>query len=215
MGTFRAGWLGLSVGLIFAASGCGGGTSTIKAPATATQATNAPQPAVAAPVRHLSIVSPRAGAHTAATLTVRVKLTGTAISGAQPFRYVLDHLLTRSGTDRLTFHNLAPGRHRLEVIRPSASPSHVATTFIVRAPARVVVPVPAHQAQPTASTPIPPPTSSTSPSPRTSPPTKTTTAPAPPQASPPQSNGGIPQGPNAGDGDGDNNGGPSDGDGNI
>jgi hypothetical protein len=200
------------LGLIFAASGCGGGTSTIKTPATVTQASNAPQPAVAAPVRHLSIVSPRAGAHTAATLTVRVKLTGTATNGAQPFRYVLDRRVTRSGSDGLTFHNLAPGRHRLEVIWPSASPSHVATTFIVRAPARVVVPVPA-QAQPAASTPILPP--STSPPPRTSPPTKTTTAPASPQASPPQSNGGIPQGPNAGDGDGDNNGGPSDGDGNL
>jgi hypothetical protein len=212
MGTFRAGWLGLSLGLIFAASGCGGGTSTIKAPA-ATQASNAPQPAVTAPVRHLSIVSPRAGAHTAATLAVRVKLTGTATSGAPRFRYVLDHRLTRSGSDRLTFHSLAPGCHRLEVIWSGASPSHTATMFIVRAPAHVVVPVPA-QAQPTASTPIPPPTC-TSPPPRTSPPTKTTTAPAPPQASPPQSNGGIPQGPNAGDGDGDNNGGPSDGDGNL
>jgi hypothetical protein len=213
MGTFRAGPLGLSLGLIFAASGCGGGTSTTKAPAAVTQASNAPQPAVAVPIRHLSILSPRVGAHAAATLTVRVTLTGTATSGARRFRYVLDHRLTRSGSDRLTFHNLAPGRHRLEVIWPNASPSHAATTFIVRAPAPVAVPVPA-QAQPTTSTPLPPPTS-TIPPPRTPPPTKTATSPAPPQASPPQSNGGIPQGPNAGDGDGDNNGGPSDGDGNM
>ncbi len=122
----------------------------------------------------------------------------------------LDHRLTRSGSDRLTFHNLAPGRHRVEVILTSASPSHAATTFIVRAPTPLAVPV---QAQPTTVS-TPPPTSTTPP-PRTPPPTKTATPPAPPQASPPQSNSGIPQGPNAGDGDSDNNGGPSDGDGNI
>ncbi len=210
MGIFRAGPFGLSLGLIFAASGCGGGTSTTKAPAAVTQASNAPKPAVAVPPRHLSILSPRVGAHTAATLTVRVTLTGTATGGAQRFRYVLDHRLTRSGSDRLTFHNLAPGRHRVEVILTSASPSHAATTFIVRAPTPLAVPV---QAQPTTVS-TPPPTSTTPP-PRTPPPTKTATRPAPPQASPPQSNSGIPQGPNAGDGDSDNNGGPSDGDGNI
>ncbi len=214
---FRAGSLCAILALVLAASGCGSSTSrktssAARTSATIAQTSGAGAPATA-PVAHLSILSPRAGAHTASTLTVRVKLTGTVTNGAQPFRYVLDHRLTRSGSDRLTFHNLAPGRHRLEVIWPSASPIHTDTTFIVRAPARVVVPVSA-QAQPTASTPIPPPTSTTPP-PRTPPPTKTTTAPAPPQASPPQSNGGIPQGPNAGDGDGDNNGGPSDGDGNM
>jgi len=212
MGTFRTGPLGVSLGLILAASGCGGGTSTTKAREAVTQASNAPQPAAAAPVRHLSILSPRVGAHTAATLTVRVRLTGAATSGLQRFQYVLDHRLTRSGSDRLTFHDLAPGRHRLEVILAGASPSRATTTFTVRAPTPSASPVPA-QSQPTVSTPIPPPTSSTPP-PRTQPPTRTT-APAPPKANPPQSSGGIPQGPNAGDGDGDNNGAPSDGDGNV
>jgi hypothetical protein len=212
MGTFRAGRLGVSLGLILAASGCGGSTATTKAPAIVTHVSSAPQPPAAAPV-HISILSPRMGAHTAATLTVRVKLTGTVAGGARRFRYVLDHRITRSGSDRLTFRDLASGLHRLEVISASASPSRTATTFIVRAPARVVVPAPA-QPQPAASTPIQPPTSTT-PRPRTSPPSKTTTAPAPPKASPPKASGGIPQGPNAGDGDGDNNGGPSDGDGNV
>jgi hypothetical protein len=210
LGRFRAGPLGVSLVLIFAAGGCGGATG---APATVKQATNAAQPATAAPVRHLSILSPRVGAHTAPTLTVRVRLTGTATSGAQRFRYELDHRLTRSGADRLTFHDLAPGRHRLEVIWASADPSRAATTFTVRAPAPVTVPAPA-QAQPTASTPATSP-ASTTPPPSTSTPTQTSAAPPPPQTSPPPSGGGIPQGPNAGDGDGDNKGGPSDGDGNL
>jgi hypothetical protein len=38
---------------------------------------------------------------------------------------------------------------------------------------------------------------------------------APAPAPPPAPSGGIPQGPNAGDADSDNHGGPSDGDGNI
>jgi hypothetical protein len=198
----RAGVLCVSLGLVLVASGCGGGSSAMTRAPVAAPATTAAKPA-SAPAPHLLILSPHVGAHTASTLTVRVRLTGTATSGPQRFRYVLDHRVTRSGSDRLTFRDLAPGRHRLEVIWASASPSRTATTFTVRAPARVAIPAPA-QTQPTVSTPAPAPTTTPPPQPRTPPPTKTT-APAPPKASPPPSSGGIPQGPNAGDGDGDGN----------
>ncbi len=203
---FRAGPVCVSLALVLVASGCGGGssamTATTRAP-VAVPATTAARPA-SAPTPHLSILSPRAGAHTASTLTVRVALSG-ATNGAQRFRYVLDRRLARSGSARLTFHDLAPGRHRLEVLSAAVSTVRASTTFTVSAPAPAAIPAPV-PAQPTVSTPAPAPT--------TPPPTKTT-APAPPKASSPESSGGIPQGPNAGDGDGDNNGGPSDGDGNI
>jgi hypothetical protein len=178
----------------------------VAAPATTTA-----QPA-SAPAPHLSILSPRAGAHTASTLTVRVALSGAPAGGAQRFRYVLDRRLTRFGPARLTFHDLAPGRHRLEVLSATTGTTRAGTTFTIRAPARVASPAPA-QTQPTVSTPAPAPTTATPP-PQSPPPTKTT-APPPPKASPPPSSGGIPQGPNAGDGDEDNKGAPSDGDGNI
>jgi hypothetical protein len=209
---FRAGTVCASLGLVLVASGCGGGsamTSTARAPVAA-PAITAAKPA-SAPTPHLSILAPRMGAHTASTLTVRVALSG-ATNGAQRFRYVLDRRLARSGSARLTFYNLAPGRHRLEVLSAAERTIRTSTTFTVRAPAPVAIPAPA-RAQPTVSTAAPAPTTTASP-PRTTPPSKTT-APAPPKASPPPASGGIPQGPNAGDGDGDNNGGPSDGDGNI
>ena len=213
---FRAGSLGASLALVLAASGCGSSTprktsSAAKTSATIAQTSGAGAPASALPP-HLSILSPRAGTHTASTLTVRVALSGVT-NGAQRFRYVLDRRLTRSGSTRLTFHDLAPGRHRLEVLSVAENTVGASTTFTVRAPAPVAIPVPA-RSQPTVSTPAPASTTTT-PLPRTPlPPTKTT-APAPPKASPPPTSGGIPQGPDAGDGDGDNNGGPSDGDGNI
>jgi hypothetical protein len=207
--------------LAFVASGCGsaGSTTPVKnSPALSTSApvaqSSTARAAAASPVAHLSILSPRTGAHTSSTLTVRVALRGARAGRTPRLRYVLDHRLIRSGSDRLTFHDLASGRHRLEVILPGASPSRASTTFIVRAPVRVHVAAPvATESQPAVSTPLPPPTSS-NPAPSAPPPAKTT-APAPPKVSPPRSGGGIPQGPNAGDGDGDNNGGPSDGDGNI
>jgi hypothetical protein len=210
---FRAGTVCASLGLVLVASGCGGGsaamTSTARAP-VATSAITAAKPA-SAPTPHLSIRSPRMGAHTASTLTVHVALSG-ATNGAQRFRYVLDRRLARSGSARLTFHGLAPGRHRLEVLSAADSTVSASTTFTVRAPAPVAIPAPA-RAQPTVSTAAPAPTT-TAPPPRTPSPSKAT-APAPPKTSPPPASGGIPQGPNAGDGDGDNSGGPSDGDGNI
>lgn len=204
-GEFRTGSLCASLALVLTASGCAGASTSSKTSvaartsASVVQSSPARAPA-SAPVAHLSILSPRAGAHTASTLTVRVALSG-ARSGATPrFRYVLDRRLTRFGSARLTFHDLVPGRHRLEVISTAASPIRATTTFTVRAPAPVAVPT---QAQPTVSTPVPTPTTTT-------PPATETTTPAPPQSS-----GGIPQGANAGDGDSDNHGGPSDGDGNI
>jgi hypothetical protein len=212
---FRAGPLCASLGLVLVASGCGStsrktsSAARTSAPVVQSSSTRAP---VSAPVAHLSILSPRMGAHTASTLTVRIALSGAPAGSAQRFRYVLDRHLERSGSARLTFHDLAPGRHRLEVILAGASPNRATTTFTVRAPAPVAVPV-AARAQPTVSTPVPAPTSTTPP-PQAPPPRKTT-APAPPTASPPQSSGGMPQGPNAGDGDSDNNGGPSDGDGDV
>jgi hypothetical protein len=212
MGRFKAWALGGSLLLILAVAGCGGSGSTTKTSAAVTAASNAPQPAAPAPVRHLSILSPRVGAHTGATITVRVALSGAAASAADRFRYVLDHRFTRTGSDRLTLHELLPGRHRVEVIWTGGGASRAATTFIVRAPAPVALPAPA-QTQPSVPTPAPQPTSTTPPPATTAPP-KTTTSP-PPEASPPPSAGGIPQGPNAGDGDSDNRGGPSDGDGNI
>jgi hypothetical protein len=204
---FRAGPVCASVGLVLIASGCGGGssvmTATSRAPVAA-PATTAAKPA-GAPTPHLSILSPRAGAHTASTLTVRVALSGAPTGGAQRFRYVLDRRLARSGSARLTFHDLAPGRHRLEVLSVADSTVRAGTAFTVRAPAPIPAPA---RAQPAVSTPASTPTTTT-------PPPTETTAPAPPKASPPPSSGGIPQGPNAGDGDGDNKGEPSDGDGNI
>jgi hypothetical protein len=215
----RAAPLCAGLALAFVASGCGsGGAKRPETPPATSSSVSVPQtsstPAPAARVAHLAILTPRPDAHTAPTLTVRVALIGTPADATQTFRYVLDHRLIRSGSDRLTFHDLAAGRHRLEVILPGASPSRASTTFIVRAPVRVHVAAPvATEPQPAVSTPLPPPTSS-NPAPSAPPPAKTT-APAPPKVSPPRSGGGIPQGPNAGDGDGDNNGGPSDGDGNI
>jgi hypothetical protein len=211
---FRAGPVCVSLALVLVASGCGGGssamTATTRAPLAA-PATTAAKPA-SAPTSHLSILSPRVGAHTASPLTVRVALSGAPTGVAQRFRYVLDRRLTRSGSARLTFHDLAPGRHRLEVLSAADNTVRASTTFTVRAPAPVATPAPT-RAQPTVPTPAPAPTTATPPT-RTPPPTKTT-APAPPKASPPPASGGIPQGPNAGDGDEDNNGAPSDGDGNL
>jgi hypothetical protein len=195
----------IALGLV--ASGCGSSSTETAAPA-AVQTHSVPRPVAAAPPR-LSILSPRAGAHTSSTLTVRVALQGAPGGGAR-FKYVLDRSLTRLGLARLTFHDLAPGHHRLQVflVRSAASPAAVA--FTVHPPAPVAVPTPAPmQTAPTMteSTPPPPPAATTTaPAPAPAPaPAKTT--PAPPSE-------GIPQG-GGGDGDGDNSGAPSDGDGNI
>jgi hypothetical protein len=202
--------------------------TTIRAAAThAATATAAPAPRAPAP--RLRIVSPRDGARAGQTLTVRVSLTGLAATGTEAFKYVLDGIETRLGTAQLTFHGLAPGQHHLlvalvarpsvngslsfSVPAPALAPSSVPTPIVSApaAPTTMTPPsapaprTPTPSATPPASTPTPP-TSSATP-----PPTTTTQAPIP--APTPMS--AIPQGPNAGDGDNDNHGGPSDGDGNI
>ncbi len=208
----RIGSFCLSLTLALLIGGCGGGSSgstTTSTPATtAAQASTTTATAVTAPVLHLSVLSPHAGAHTGSTVTVHVALSGAPSGDTQRVRYVLDDRLSRSGSRTLTFHDLAPGRHHVEVLVGHGGGAHASTTFIVRAPAPAVVPavVPAPaEVRPTTAT--PPPTTSM-------PEAVHTTPKAPPaKASPPESSGGIPQG--GGDGDGDNSGGPSDGDGNI
>jgi hypothetical protein len=202
--------------LALVASGCGGAgsSSTNTAAPAAAQAHSTPRPVAAAPLR-LSILSPRTGARTSSTLTVRVALRG-ASSGGRQFRYVLDRRLTRLGSARLTFHDLAPGHHRLDVFLANGGASRAAVAFTVRAPAPVAVPAPV-QTVSTASESTPPPVSTANevappqpPAARTAP-----SSPSPPRTTPaPPPSEGIPQG-GGGDGDGDNSGGPSDGDGGI
>jgi hypothetical protein len=199
--------------LVLAASGCGSGSSPTARPPVAGQARTPKLITAATP--HLSILSPRASAHTSSTLTVRVALSGAPAHGTQRFRYVLDSRLARIGSARLTFHDLAPGRHRLEVRLAATSTSRATTTFTVRTPRPIAVVVPAEAPHTTPVPAQPTRTTSTIPPPSTPPPSTKATTPAPtPKAVPPKSSGGIPQG-GGGDGDSDNSGGPSDGDGNL
>jgi hypothetical protein len=191
----RTGPLCVSLALVVAASGCGASSKSTPATTVApvrTQATSAAAPPTA-PTPHLSILTPRTGAHASSTLTVRVAVSGAPSASTQRLRYVLDHHLTRAGSSHLTFRELVPGRHHLEVLI-AGSTVHASTTFTVRAPAPVAVQAPPEVSR-TSATPTP-----------AAPVTPTTPAP---------STGGIPQGPGAGDGDGDNHGEPSDGDGNL
>ncbi|HEY1457343.1 MAG TPA: hypothetical protein VGF15_02390 [Solirubrobacteraceae bacterium] len=194
-----------------AASGCGNSTQTktqsTQTPVTARVSTTPPRAVVPPAAPHLSILSPRAGAHTGSTLTVRVAISGTANTGARRLRYVLDRRLTRLGSARLTFHALAPGRHRLEVFLSGENRGHASTTFTVRAPAPVANPLPAQAASTVPASPAPTTTTMHTPEP-------TTSSPPPPSRTTPPASGGIPQN-GGGDGDGDNSGGPSDGDGNL
>jgi hypothetical protein len=195
----------LALGLLLA--GCGGAmshtaaSSTPAAPVVGTASSAAVPP-------HLLIVAPRRGMHTDQSLTVRARVIGAAPSGQHAFRYVLDGRIARLGSARLTFHELAPGRHRVVVSLADDVRVRASSFFIVRAPA----PVTAAES--------PPSTVATTPAPEAPPAPSRTTPEAPsrapattPSAAPPAS-GGIPQG-NGGDGDSDNNGGPSDGDGNL
>jgi hypothetical protein len=206
-----------------AAAGCGGGQSSTAARAPQTVATVAAKPtvAVAAATPHLRILAPAPGASTGQAVTIRVRLSGASPRGAHPFRYVLDRVLRRAGAAQLTLSELAPGRHHL-VVELSGSPHVRATTsFTVLAPATVAQPASSEPmtggSQPAATAPkaaTPAPTH-TSPE-RTSsehPSGEHTEHTSPPPA-PEASEGAIPQG-GAGDHDGDNSGGPSDGDGNV
>jgi hypothetical protein len=202
----RMGGLCLGLASAVAVTGCASsGTSPATRAATAAQAVTA---AVPPPVPRLSILSPRTGAHTGPTVTVRVALGGAPSAGGQRFRYVLDRRLTRSGAARLTFHGLASGRHRLVVFSTGTSTSQSVTMFTVRTPRPTPSPVPA-QAPSTVSSPAQSP-----PAVSTPPPTATSPPQAPAPASAPSPSVGIPQN-GGGDGDADNSGGPSDGDGNL
>jgi hypothetical protein len=192
----------LALALVASGCGSGGSSSTTGAAPVAAQTHSAPRPVAAAPPR-LSILSPRTGAHTSSTLTVRVALHGAPDDGAR-FSYVLDHRLRRLGSARLTFHDLAPGHHRVEVsLVASSTASRAAVAFTVRAPVPVAAPAPMETTPTTTASEPPPITTTTPPSPS---PSRTTPTPQPTE--------GIPQG-GGGDGDGDNSGGPSDGDGNM
>jgi hypothetical protein len=189
-------------------AGCGGSSAksvtTSRTPVAATTVSHAQ-----APSAHLRIISPRAGAHTGSTLTVRVRLRGISPTGPRAFVYVLDHQRARRAGSKLTFLNLRPGRHRLLVSFNDRARASAKVAFIVRAPAPTPAPAAAAAPIPTTTTAPPPTTAAPPPATTTTPPpSTTTTAPPPPPST------GIPQG-NAGDRDGDNNGGPTDGDGNI
>ena len=104
MRPFRIGQLSLAAALAAATttSGCASSGSAPRTPG-ATPVTRAQTSAVS-PVRapRLSILSPRAGAHTGVMVAVRVALHDAPSSRGQRFRYVLDQRLTRSGGARLT-----------------------------------------------------------------------------------------------------------------
>jgi hypothetical protein len=159
----------ITVALI--ASGCGGSSSSSSTTSTgnATPAANTSSTPASTPKAHphLAIVSPKAGAHTHQTLTVRVKLSGA--QGAKPqFRYVLGSV-KRKGPAAITFHGVAAGKHRLTVILASNGHVRASETFVVAAP------------------PPPPTTTQSAPPP---PPPPTTTAAPPPSNGIPQHNGG-------------------------
>ena len=200
----------LATTLALAACG-GGGTKNVAQRTTATAAT-APAPT------RIHIVSPRPGSHTGATLVVSVRLTGAQPASSPVLRYMLDGHLTRTGPTRVTLHRLAPGRHRLEVLLAGDAAVHSASVFTVRAPAAPVpvAPVPAPAPETMAHEQAPPPTMGGSESHQEAPPPPKREAPPPPktETTPPPAEGGIPQG-GGGDHDGDNSGGPSDGDGNV
>ena len=189
--------------VVAALAGCGGSSSPKHAGAVRAATTTSAASTVAVASTHsaapkLRILAPRSGATASQTLTVRVKLTGARASGGAAFRYVLDRRITRLGASRLTFTGLAGGHHLLTVM--------LASDHAVRAKVSFKVPAPTPPPVTTTTTTAPPPPATTT-SVSAPPPTTTTTHPA--------AGNGIPQGPNAGDGDGDNHGGPTDGDGNI
>jgi hypothetical protein len=203
------------VALAVLAAGCGGSSSSSSSSTAAAQVapaantTAAKSKAQPAHPIHLRIVSPKPGAHIGQTLTVRVRLTGANGTHAR-FHYVLGSIKRTAGA-KITFHGVAAGRHDLNVTLASNPHVHASLVVTVRPPKPPPVATPATTSQ------APAPTTTSSPTPAP-PPTTTQSAPPPPpptttKTSPPPS-GGIPQG-NGGDADGDNNGGPSDGDGLI
>jgi hypothetical protein len=209
-----------TISLIVAACGSNSARPRAHSAAATIPAVPAPHP----PLAHLHILSPRAGGHTGTRVLVRVRLADGGFAGRHAFLYRLDGRRVARAGERIVLRNVHPGRHRLEVSFDNGAHAAAAVRFTVRTPPPRPAPVtetspgPATPT-PTTSAPATPPagasstTTASSPMPTTSrpasTPTPTTTSPpSPPPAS------GIPQG-NAGDHDSDNNGGPTDGDGNI
>ncbi len=210
-----------SVLAVVVVAGCGSSSSSTPAEKPSAVVT-ASVAANRGPAVRLRIVSPHAGAHTGRTVEVVVAATGSVRLSGRSLRYVLDRRAAHLGGRHFVLRNLGPGRHHLTV-RLSDDPSvRASTSFVVRVPARhpasTAAPVPPAQPQTITST-----TAQTS---ATAAPSAPTTTVAPPKVLPPPTpttttttsapppSGGIPQG-NGGDGDADNNGGPTDGDGNI
>jgi hypothetical protein len=194
---------GISVAAGFALGGCGSSAGPVAKVTQSTGASSTPATPVAVvrPPR-LRILSPKRDSHTGTTVTVSVLLTGSPAGGSRLLRYVLDGSLTRGGPARLTFHGLAPGRHRLEAMLNDDRSVRGGVAFTVSAPAPIAA-LPVAPSEPAPSQTTASPSPATAPS-QTAPPVST---PKPPPST------GIPQG-GGGDGDGDNSGGPSDGDGN-
>ncbi len=202
----------VALGVALAVSGCGGSSSSTTAPATTTHSAVVSSTTSAAPKPQLKTLSPRAGTHIGSNVTVRVALLNDTATGPKPFRYVLDGQ-TRFGPHRLVFHAVKPGHHQLIVTLVDDPAVRSETAFVVKAPP--IAPIPVTTPAPTTAAPTPPPAPPTMSTTAPLPPTTTTTAPPPPTTTTsPPATGGIPQG-DGGDGDGDNRGGPSDGDGNI
>lgn len=200
-------WLAGAIFLGLAAAGCGASaTSTTTTQSTASRS----QPAAArVPALHVRILSPRSGAATGTVVTVRVSVSQAGQSRKPRLSYALDRHSLRSHGGRVVLRGLTAGRHHLVVTVPGSPAARATAVF------HVVPPRPVSPAAATATAPQPTVTTTTAPPPQTStsppPATTTTTAPA---ATPPPATGGIPQN-GGGDGDGDNHGAPSDGDGNI
>jgi hypothetical protein len=194
--------------------GCGGsssgrGSSSTTASNATTAAAAAKSSAPVAP--RLLILAPRRGSHTGRSLSVRVGLSGANSTGRHAFRYLLDGRIARLGPARLTYHELAPGRHSLVVMLAADGRVRASSFFVVRTPAPVITSESAPAMTTTTPTPEPAPASTPAPSRTTTQPSTPAPAPAPGETPPTT---GIPQN-NGGDHDSDNNGGPSDGDGNV
>jgi hypothetical protein len=218
------------------AAGCGSTHQTTAAVKTVAA------PAPPAPA-HISFLAPSEGASVGSTVLARVRLVGTGriqfiLDGGPPriadgLAFRLRHL--RPGS-HLLVAQLVPAGQATAVsatVRFRVRPHHVAAkrppvvsaATTPTAPATSVgassAPVTHAAATPPVTTsapapaPSPAPTTSAprAPAPAAAPPATHTSTSSPP-AGPPKFGGGIPQG-GGGDGDADNNGGPSDGDGNI
>jgi hypothetical protein len=203
----------IAVGLLL--TGCGSSsskTASVAQPAPAGATATASAAASAAKPAGVRILSPAAGSQTGSTVTVHVRVSGGA-TGSAKLRYLLDGHLSRHGSTRLTYHELAPGRHTVSVSIVGDGGVHAARSFVVRAPTPAPVeraPAAPAEAAPSGQMGAEHERAARSPEPKPSEP-----KPTPPESKPsaPET-GGIPQG-GGGDGDSDNNGGPSDGDGNV